>query len=134
MTYRLVGTDLEIVVEQGSGERLARLGPLTVTARPGPSGTVYSLALFVQRPGAAFASYDYLVDAGGRHRVSWVRYDDWIRPPASTRRVMHAVCSRESRFEDVPAAMREYVENEAPQFREPPRDIDEIRRLQKEPH
>jgi len=133
VTYRLAGTDLEVFVEQGSGERLAKLGPLSVAVRQAASGAVYSVPLFVQRQGAAFAHYDYFFDAAGHHRVSWIRFDDWVRPPASTRRVMHAVCSRESRFEDLPATIREYVEKEAPQFKEPPRDLEEIRRLQKGP-
>jgi hypothetical protein len=130
-TYRLVGADLEVFVEQGSGDRLMRIGPATILPREARAGTMYSMPLFVQRQGAAFAYYDYLVDPAGHHRVTWTRFDDWVRPPATTRRVTHAVCTREDRFEDLPPTLREYIEKEAPRFREPPRDIEEIRSLQK---
>jgi hypothetical protein len=39
---------------------------------------------------------------------------------------------RVDRFEDLPASIREYVRTEAPLWMAPPKDLDEIRALQKQ--
>jgi hypothetical protein len=43
---------------------------------------------------------------------------------------MHMVSWRVDRFEDLPQSIRDYVQSEATLWREPPRDLAEIRRLQ----
>jgi hypothetical protein len=120
-------------VEQGSGERLQRLGPIPIEARRIGEATTFSLPLFIRGEKKAFAHYDFFTGPAGtseRYRLSWIRFDDWPRFPASGRRVMHAVSHRLETWEDVPHSIRTFIESEAPNYKYPPRDIEEIRKLQ----
>jgi hypothetical protein len=44
---------------------------------------------------------------------------------------MHLVAWRVDRYSDLPASIREYLESEAPMWKAPPRDLAEIRALQR---
>ena len=45
---------------------------------------------------------------------------------------MHALVWRVSQFEDLPPELRAYIEEQAPMWRDAPKDLEEIKRLQKE--
>jgi hypothetical protein len=44
---------------------------------------------------------------------------------------MHAYFHRYDRYADIPETLRSFIEEYAPMWKEPPRDMDEIRDLQK---
>jgi hypothetical protein len=43
---------------------------------------------------------------------------------------MHGYFRRYDNYMDIPATLRDFVEEHAPMWKEPPRDMDEIRELQ----
>lgn len=140
ITYRLDGDRVETWVEQGSGKRLARIGPGRTMAhrRLGPV-RIFTAPLFLDLPlpgggrMQAFENYDFAADPS-LPPASWVL--SWIRtgavPPAlgGGEGVMHLVTRRFERFEDLPDGLRAHVSAKAPLWRDPPADLAEIRRLQ----
>ena len=97
---------------------------------------MFYLPLFINRGSyQAYESHDFFAHPGKaseKYQYSWVRYGDL--PPFSTserKTIMHAICRRVERYEDLPASIREYVETEVPLYKGPPKDLDEVRALQK---
>jgi hypothetical protein len=140
ITYELDGDGLTTWVEQGAAPRVQRIGPTTgILARRLGNTVAFSAPLFLDFPGRdgkrmqAFENYDFFVhpaDAGVQHpyQISWLRYGELgsgIGPS-----FMHMVAWRIDRYEDLPASMREYLERDGKLWREPPRDLAEIRKLQ----
>lgn len=142
ITYRLEGDRLVTFVEQGSGARLQKIGPGDkFLARRMGETIVYSAPLFLnmETPAGryeAYENYDFFIRPRAaaprdRYQLSWVRYGDLPRFVGSGKAILQMVAYRVERFEDLPAALREYVTQEAPLWKEPPRDLEEIRKLQK---
>lgn len=140
ITYGLAGDRLETWVEQGAGPRRQRLGPgRNMAVRRVGRTLVYTapvyldVALPMGQRLQAFENYDFVVDPE-RPASDWVL--SWVRtgaaPPAlgGGPCVMHLVSWRVDRFADLPASLRAYVEERAPLWRAPPRDLAEIRALQ----
>ncbi len=144
ITYRLEGDRLVTFVEQGSGDRLQKIGPgdKFIARRLGET-IVYSAPLFLamDTPAGryeAYENYDFFIRPGAaatrdRCQLSWVRYGDRPRFVGPGKAIIQMVAYRLERFDDLPPAVREYVLREAPLWKEPPRDLEEIRRLQKQP-
>jgi hypothetical protein len=140
ITYRLSGDRLETFVEQGSGERLRRIGPGKdmVVRQFGPVA-VYSAPLFLnfetpRGPYQAFENYDFMIqpeDSAVPYQLSWVRYGDLPPFLGPGKAIMHLVAVRLERFEDLPSTIRDYVEEEQPLWMKPPENMAEIRELQK---
>jgi hypothetical protein len=140
ITYELRGSGIESWVEQGAGARVQRIGPGTdIMARRIGDSLVFSAPLFLNFPlrdgtrSQAFEHYDFFDQSaatGLKHpyQISWLRFGDL--PAGLGKGVMHMVSWRVDRFEDLPQSIRAYVQNEAALWREPPRDMAEIRRLQ----
>lgn len=139
ITYRLDGDRVETWVEQGSGARLARIGPgRTMAHRRLGALRVFTAPLFLDLPlpqgrMQAFENYDFAADPAqppSSWVLSWMRIGDL--PPAfgPGQAVMHLVTRRFERFEDLPAGMRGHVLAQAPLWRGPPADLAEVRRLQ----
>ncbi|MBC7448755.1 MAG: DUF1838 family protein [Hymenobacteraceae bacterium] len=141
--YQLVGDRLLTSVEQGTGARLARIGPdeRARVRSNGPDATVFSIPLFlnIETPRGkyeAYENYDFIVPAVRskkevpRYQLSWNRFGDL--PPAfgTGKGVMQLVCRRVEKFSDLPAAIQTYITTEAPLYREAPRDMAEVRELQ----
>ncbi|MBM3789452.1 MAG: DUF1838 domain-containing protein [Acidobacteria bacterium] len=143
ITYMLDGDRLVTFVEQGSGARLQKIGPgdKFIARRIGGS-IVYSAPLFLnmETPAGryeAYENYDFFIDPGAenttdRCRLSWVRYGDLPRFVGAGKAVIQMVAYRVDRFEDLPASIREYVAGRARLWMEPPRNLEEIRSLQKD--
>ncbi|MFN3370249.1 MAG: hypothetical protein ACK4Z0_01825 [Sphingomonadaceae bacterium] len=139
ITYRLDGDRVETWVEQGSGARLARIGPgRTMAHRRLGAVRVFTAPLFLDLPlpqgrMQAFENYDFAADPA-QPPSAWVL--SWIRtgamPPSLGEglSVMHLVTRRYEAFEDMPEGMRAHVAERAPLWRGPPADLAEIRRLQ----
>ncbi|MFQ3596196.1 MAG: hypothetical protein SNJ63_08785 [Sphingomonadaceae bacterium] len=140
ITYRLSGDRVETMVEQGSGNRLARIGPEAMMAvrRQGRTliftAPVYlDLAIGPSARMQAFENYDFVADPEAPPEtwvLSWMRTGE--APPAlgGGPAVLHLVTRRFERFADLPERMRRHVETSAPLWRQPPADLAEIRRLQ----
>jgi hypothetical protein len=144
ITYRLRGDELETLLEQGSGAARLNLGPSTgIAVRRLGRSLVFTAPLYLDVPGPAgiartlFENYDFFIQPAARdpreqYQLSWVRYGNrgaFSDQPTIT----HMVSWRVDRFESLPQTIRDYVMSEAPLWRAPPRDLDEIRRLQQGP-
>ena len=140
ITYALLERGVETWVEQGAGARKQRIGPGTdIMARQIGNTLAFSAPLFLDLPlpsGSrvqAFEHYDFFHQGAAPgithpYQISWLRFGDL--PAGLGKGVMHMVSWRVDRYADLPASIRGYLETEARQWLEPPRDIAEIRRLQ----
>jgi len=139
ITYKLEGDKLLTSVEQGSGPRLRKMGPMdTMAARRLGDAAVFSAPLFLnfETPRGkyeAFEHYDFFIQPDGVARpnqLSWVRYGDLPPFLGPGRTIVHLVSWRVDSFEELPATIREYAEKDARLWLEPPTDMEEIRKLQ----
>lgn len=143
ISYQLDGDQIETMVEQGRSPYIQKIGPgRDISAqRLGGGVSQFTAPVFLNFPipsggnYEAFENYDFFlqpdsVDRSARYQLSWVRYG--TLPPFNNGKpvIMHMVAWRYDKFEDIPATMREYVETEAPLWRAPPRDLEDIRSLQ----
>jgi hypothetical protein len=142
ITYELVGDTLTTFVEQGAGAALRKIGPGTdfLLRRVG-TALVYSAPLFLnfETPRGryeAYENYDFFLRpteqaSASRHQMVWNRIGDLPAFVGKGRSVIQMVGWRVDRFEDLPATIRDYIRAEAPLWMAPPKDLDEIRSLQK---
>jgi hypothetical protein len=139
ITYKLVGDQLQTFVEQGSGNRLTKLGPAKemVAHRLGDVA-VFSAPLFLnfETPRGtyeAFEHYDFFIQPDGSmpNQLSWVRYGDLPPFLGPGKTIIHLVSWRVDSFDELPETMKKWVETDAQLWREPPKDLAEIRELQK---
>jgi len=84
----------------------------------------------------AYENYDFVYHPGetnpaAKHQLVWNRLGDLPAFVGKGRAVIQMVGWRVDRFEDLPASIREYVRTEAPMWMQPPKDLEEIRSLQK---
>lgn len=143
ITYRLDGDQIETMVEQGRAPNVQQIGPgRDISARWMGDGVAQFTApvyLDFPLPGGgryeAFENYDFFVqpdavDRKARYQLSWVRYGSL--PPFAEGKpvIMHMVAWRYDNFDDVPESMKTYVNAEAPMWRMPPRNAEEIASLQ----
>lgn len=142
ITYKLQGDKLVTYVEQGSGAGLQKIGPgENFLLRRLGSTLVFSTPLFLnlETPKGryeAYENYDFVFhpaekDPAARHQLVWNRIGDLPAFVGKGRSVIQMVGWRVDRFEDLPASIREYIRTEAPMWMAPPKDLDEIRALQK---
>jgi len=142
ITYRLVGDTLTTFVEQGSGANLQKIGPgdKFLLRRLGPS-LVFSAPLFLnmETPRGkyeAYENYDFVYHPdekhpAAKHQLVWNRFGDLPAFIGKGKAVIQMVGWRVERFEDLPASIRDYITAEAPLWMAPPKDLNEIRELQK---
>jgi hypothetical protein len=140
ITYKLEGDKLVTLVEQGSGAQIRKMGPSDeIAARRLGEVAVFSAPLFLnfETPRGkyeAFEHYDFFIQPDGSSQptqLSWLRYGD--RPPflGPGKAIIHLVSWRVDSFDKLPATIREWVKTDAQLWREPPKDMDEIKELQK---
>ena len=70
-------------------------------------------------------------DPRAAHQLVWNRFGDLPAFVGPGKAVIQMVGWRVDRFEDLPAQLREYVRTEAALWMAPPKDLNEIRQLQK---
>lgn len=143
ITYSRDGDKLNTWVEQGSGPSYLKLGPESdIQVRRLGRTSVFSAPLYLDVKGPAgvqrtlFENYDFFIqpaakDPREQFQLSWLRYGSrggFSDQPTIT----HMVSWRVDRFADLPLAMRTFIETEARLWLEPPKDLAEIQRLQKE--
>jgi hypothetical protein len=142
ITYKLVGDKLTTFVEQGAGANLQKIGPgENFLLRRLGSSLIFSSPLFLnmETPRGhyeAYENYDFVFhpgekDPAARHQLVWNRLGDLPAFVGKGKAIIQMVGWRVDRFEDLPASIREYIRAEAPMWMQPPKDLDEIRSLQK---
>jgi hypothetical protein len=142
ITYRLVNDMLTTFVEQGAGASLRKIGPGTdFLLRRLDKDLVYSAPLFLsmdtpQGRYEAYENYDFFLRSSetaspAKYQMVWNRIGDLPAFVAKGRSVIQMIGWRVDRFEDLPATIRDYIAKEAPMWMQPPKDLDEIRSLQK---
>ncbi len=139
ITYKLEGDKLLTSVEQGSGARLRKLGPMdTMAAQRLGDVAQFAAPLFLnfETPRGkyeAFEHYDFFIQPDGSmpNQLSWMRYGDLPAFLGPGRTIIHLVGWRVDSFDDLPVTIKAWVENEAQLWLKPPKDMDEIRELQK---
>jgi hypothetical protein len=139
ITYKLEGDRMVTFVEQGSGPQLRKIGPSDeIAARWLGDVAVYSAPLFLnfETPRGkyeAFEHYDFFIQPKGAsqpYQLSWLRYGDLPPFLGTGRAIIHLVSWRVDSFDQLPETIREWVKTDAQLWREPPKDLDEIRALQ----
>jgi hypothetical protein len=142
ITYALVDGSIVTYVEQGGGPRVQRIGPVeNIRVRRIGETQVFSAPLFLDFPtGAgryqAFENYDFFIhpETSGLtfpNQLSWVRYGDLPPFAGPGHSIIHLVSWRVDSYEALPASMREVLESDARLWMAPPRDLEEIRELQR---
>ena len=130
---------MQTFVEQGSGARLRKLGPAEeMVARRVGDVVFFSAPLFLnfETPRGkyeAFEHYDFFIQPDGSmpNQLSWIRYGDLPPFLGPGKTIIHLVSWRVGSFDELPDTMKEWVESDAQLWRAPPKDMDEIRELQK---
>lgn len=139
ITFKLEGNELALYVEQTKDGRLQKIGPVKGTSvrRVGET-VVYSAPMFlnIETPRGkyeAYENYDFFHHAHEKpkYQLAWNRFADRAPWAGPGRAILQMIGWRVDRFEDLPDTIRSYVEKEAPLWKEPPKDMDEIRELQK---
>jgi hypothetical protein len=142
ITYKLEGDLLTTFVEQGAGSRLTKIGPgKDFLLRRIGTNLVYSAPLFLnmdtpQGRYEAYENYDFFLrpsesQPSARYQMAWNRIGDLPAFLGKGRAVIQMIGWRVDRFDDLPATIREYIKAEAPLWMQPPKDLNEIRELQK---
>ncbi|MEZ5564006.1 MAG: hypothetical protein R3F24_00170 [Gammaproteobacteria bacterium] len=141
ITYQLVGNRVQSFVEQGRGPQMQRIGPVKdIEVRRAGEGYIFTAPIFLDMPMTdgeryqAFENYDFIVPAADSKpsddRLSWLRYGDI---PGVGKTIMHLVAWRVDSYAELPLPMRNYLEENARLWMQPPADIAEIRQLQAAP-
>lgn len=141
ITYALDGDGMKTSVEQGSGARVQTVEGGAMAHRLVGDTHVFTAPVFLDFPipgtGSsyqAWENYDFFIHPPGSvaepHQLSWARVGPLPRWAGGAQSVMHLVTRRLESFEDVPEEFRRYIEEEAPLWKQPPRDLAEIRELQ----
>ena len=128
----------------GAGKALTRMAGNAVEVRriEGGAKACFTCPVFLnldtdQGKYEAYENYDYFDDRDSdgdanrrTHRCVWTRFGP--AAPMTEDGVLHALAWRVDTCREVPERIRKYVEREAPTWRDAPRDMDEIKRLQRE--
>ena len=141
ITYQLSGDTVTVQVEQGVEPRVQRIaGSTPISARRFGELSIFSAPLFlnIETPRGkyeAYENYDFMRQpkktGAPQYQLSWNRYGDQPAFYGPGRSMIQLVAHRVDRYQELPATIREFLEKEAPLWLQPPKDLDEIRRLQK---
>lgn len=143
ITYVLQGDRMATYVEQGSGDRITKMGPgYNTLARKMGNSYIFTSPVFLdwntpRGKYEAYENYDFYyfpekTQLEHRYQLSWVRYGDL--PPffgQGKKGIIQLVCYRIDDFEKIPEPIRSHIRNEATLWLKPPKDLDEITQLQK---
>lgn len=139
--YRVEDGEMIATVEQGSAPRVQTIEAEPMSWRRLGDSYVFTAPIFLDFPipgtdrrVQAWENYDFFIQPEGSvgepHQLSWARIGQLPAWGGGQVAVMHMITWRLEDYEDVPEAFRVYVEAEAPLWRNPPADLDEIRQLQ----
>jgi hypothetical protein len=135
--YELKDGKMLTSVEQGKEPRVQKISNTGMNRVRRFGGTiVFSAPLFLNFGSyQAYENYDFLYQLrGGQipYQLTWNRRGSL--PPffGGGDSVFQLISYRVDRFEFLPKSIRDYLEQDAPLWKEPPRDLAEIRELQKQ--
>lgn len=142
ITYELKGDKIETWVEQGVQPKVQRIGPGTdMAVRKVGDSYVFTAPVYLDFPipgtekrYSAFENYDFFVSTNKSvtepHQLSWLRYGAVPPWAGGGDGIMHLVTWRVERWADIPNDLRSYIETEQKLWTSPPKDLDEVRKLQ----
>jgi len=141
ITYHLEGGEMIATVEQGAAPRVQTIEAEPMSWRMMGDTYVFTAPLFLDFPipGTdrriqAWENYDFFIHPDGAveepHQLSWARIGQLPAWAGGQMAVMHLHTWRVEDYADIPQSMRAYIEAEAPLWRVPPADLDEIRQIQ----
>jgi len=138
-TVSLDGDVLRTDIESGAGERLSKFSAgIENEVRKIGDLTVFTMPVPINVPAMqAWEKYDFLVlpegSAEPRYQVTWSKYSPNFPWMGEGFNVQHAWLYRYDSYEDLPQSARTIIETipGADLWRNPPKDLDEIRELQR---
>ena len=141
ISYVKDGDDLRTWVKQGAGDRIQTIGPGTgISARRMGSNTVYSAPLFLdfETPRGkyeAYENYDFIYNPNAestvdKYQMTWVRYGDKAAFAGKGKGVIQLIAHRVDTWDELPQALRNYINDKAPMWKAPPADEQEIKDIQ----
>lgn len=139
-TYWRDGDRLIKHVEQGVGDRAQVIGPVGYhRAQRWGSTWVFTLPVYFardnSRPAEVYETYDFFTHDGGaalvRHQLSWTRLGPAPEALGGGRAILEMTARRFDRLTELPSAsLKNFIDAEAPLWREPPTDLPAIRAIQ----
>lgn len=138
MTFRLDGDRLSGKATQGSGSALRTVDiGSAMDAKKVGDVTVFSAPNYRARPDGtgSYEMYEFWVQPREKNITPSTQLTltlvNWHPIGKGKPVYTHRTSWRVDRYEDLPASLRSYIESRAPLFKEPPKDMAEIERLQK---
>lgn len=142
ITYELKGDQIETFVEQGKKPNVRRLGPSqNMSARRVADTLVVTAPVYLDFPIPntdrridAFENYDFFFhpedSVAEPHQLAWVRYGDLPAWAGGGKGIYHLVTWRADGWDEIPDALRAYIEENYALWTEPPASLEEVRALQ----
>ena len=143
ITYALRDGKLKTWVEQGGGARLTKMGPgESITVRKTGETFIWTAPVFLdfttpRGKYEAYENYDFfytpsLKTTKEKYQLTWERYGDIPAAIGGGKGIIHLVCYRVDRIEDLPSdVFKRYLKEKAPMWLNPPKDLAEIAEMQK---
>lgn len=142
ISYRLENEKIYADVEQGVGDRIR-----TIEAKDGipyrkmGSGYIYNTSVFLDFPlpsgkqYQAWENYDFIIQPEGSvdepHIMVWERYGDLPAWAGEGKAVIQLHSWRVESHDEFPEQLLEWAKKDKPQWLNPPKDMAEVRALQK---
>jgi hypothetical protein len=143
ITYALEGDKVRTVVEQGRAPRVQTIqGGDGLEVRMVGDTLAFTAPVFLDFPipgtdrrYQAWENYDFLIQpkrsrVAEPHQLSWARYGPAPAFMGGGPSIMRLTTWRVERYADIPAPLRAYVEANLPDWKAPPANLADIRRLQ----
>jgi hypothetical protein len=141
ISYVKDGDDLRTWVTQGAGNRIQTIGPGTgISARKMGSNTIYSAPLFLdfETPRGkyeAYENYDFIYNPNAdstidKYQMTWVRYGDKAAFAGPGKGIIQLIAHRVDTWEELPQALKNYINEKAPMWKAPPANLQEIQDIQ----
>jgi hypothetical protein len=129
-------------VEQGAGARKSVIGPGSgIIPRKIGKDLAFAAPLFLnfETPRGkyeAYENYDFFIrsdakDPKSKYLLSWNRFGDSAPALGGGKGIIQLVSYRVDKFEDLPMSWQTYLKTRAPMWMNPPKDMAEIKDLQK---
>lgn len=142
ITYRLENDRIYGDVEQGVGDRVQTIkAEEGIPYRKMGDSYIYNASVFLDFPlptgdqYQAWENYDFFIHPEGSvdepHQMSWARYGSVPRWAGEGKAIIHLHSWRVESHEEFPEQILTWAKEEKPKWLYPPKDIAEVRALQK---
>ena len=141
ISYVKDGDKLRTWVTQGAGNRIRTIGPGSkIRARKMGSNTVYSAPLFLnfdtpRGKYEAYENYDFIYTPNAtntidKYQMTWVRYGAKAPFAGAGNGIIQLVAHRVDTWDELPQALKNYINDKAPMWKAPPQNEQEIKDIQ----